>query len=303
MAVSAGGPILRASTATRRLTLGTSLNDLLDNPAIQAAVLPFVAALVLSLALARSRYLAVAVVTGLLVVVALAMGVSFEAPLSSVKKLVVVTVALTVVALIAEAAGIAARRSVLTALAAATGLASLWVLERILRQAEGSAAVVLAVGAVALALASTASVLAAGRTSTLRGAVVAACLGWGSGVLALVGASALLAQLGLALGTAAAAVALVQMVRGRESPLGASLAVPVATAAPLIALLASATGELRWYALLPLPLAALAGWLVPTGALRKPWQAAFVIGFATLVPVAAAVAIAWVAARSAAAIG
>lgn len=273
------------------------LTDLLDNPAVQAAVLPFVAAIVLGLALIRSRYLALAVLVGLAVVVVTAMGVSFDTPLSSVKKLIVATVGLTIAGLAGEIAGVAARRGFLAGLAIVAGIASLWVLQRVLQQADGIAAATLAIGAFVFAGTTSASVLIAGRTSTLRAAVIAACLGWGCGILALVGASALLAQLGLALGTAAAGVALLQMLRGREAPLGASLSVPVATAAPLIALLASATGEVRWYALLPLPLAALAGMLIPTGALKKPWQAAIVIGLATLVPVAAAVAMAWVAAR------
>ena len=259
-------------------------------------MLPFVAALVLALLLARSRCLALAVLAGLAVVVGLTIGYSFDAPLSSVKKLLAATLLLGAVGLGLDAAGLASRRAVLTALAIVTGLAALWVVQRVLQQAEGTAAAMLALGAFAFAAITSASVLAAGRTSSLRASVVSACLGWGAGVLALLGASALLAQIGLALGSAAAAVVLVQMLRGRESPLGASLAVPVAVGAALIPVLASATGELRWFALIPLPLAAFAGMRVPTGALRKTWQAAFVIGFATLVPVAAAVAIAWFAA-------
>lgn len=257
------------------------------------------AALVLGLALMRSRYLALAVVSGLLVVVVLAIGVSFESPLSSVKKLVVATIGFTVVGLAGEMAGAAARRGFLAGLAIATGCAALWVLQRVLQQADATASTMLAIGAFVFASVSNASILAAGRMSTLRAAVVATVMGWGCGVLALVGASALLAQLGLALGSAAAAVVLLQMVTGREAPIGASLSVPVASAAPLIALLASATGEVHWYALLPLPLAALAGMCVPIGVLKKAWQAVIVIGLTTLVPVAAAVAIAWFAARSA----
>ena len=94
-----------------------------------------------------------------------------------------------------------------------------------------------------------------------------------------------------------------QMIRGRESPLGWTVAVPVAIAAPMIAVLASATGELRWYTLIPLPFAALAGLAIPTGRFKKPWQAAFVIGFATLVPVVVAIAMAWLATAPASAAG
>ena len=272
--------------------------DLLDNPAIQAAALPFVVAALLSLALVRSRYLALAVLSGLIVVVGLTIGFAFEGPLSSVKKLIVATVALSFVGVLAEATGISARRAFVPLLSVAIGLVAVWVVQRLLQQREGTPAFLLGIGALAFSLVTAGTALLSGRESTLRASVVAACLGWGSGVLALIGASALLAQIGLALGTAAAAAALVQMLRGRGSPLGTSLIVPVAVAAPLIALLASATSELRWYALLPLPLAPLAGLYVPIGRLAKPWQAAFAIGAATLIPVVLAIALAWFAGAS-----
>ena len=281
----------------------TDLTNLLDNPAIQAAALPFVVALVLAFALSRTRFLALAVASGLVVVVGLTIGYAFELPLSSVTKLIAGVLGLTLAALALEAAGVAARPALVATFALAGGLAALWVVQRVLQQAEGGAAFALALGAFAIVTLTAGGTLAAGLGSSLRAAVVSACLGWGAGVLALLGASALLAQLGLALGSAAAAVASMQMIRGRESPLGWTVAIPVAIAAPLIAVLASATGELRWYALIPLPFGALAGLTAPTGRIKKSWQAAFVIGCATLVPVVVAAAIAWLAAAPAPAAG
>jgi len=93
-------------------------------------------------------------------------------------------------------------------------------------------------------------------------------------------------------------VALVQMIRGRDAPLGWTVVVPAAVVAAAIGVLASATGELRWYCLLPLPFAPLAALWVPTGLLRRPWQQAFAAGFAALVPVAVAVGLAWLSAAS-----
>ena len=276
---------------------------MLDNPAIQTSALPFGVALVLAFVLSRTRYLALAVASGLVAVVGLTIGYPFELPLSSVKRLIASVLVLTLAALMLEAAGVVARRAVVAAFALADGLAALWVVQRVLQQAEGGAALALALGAFAIVSLTAGGTLAAGQASSLRAAVVGACLGWGAGVLALLGASALLAQLGLALGSAAAAVALMQMIRGRESPLGWTVAVPVAIAAPMIAVLASATGELRWYTLIPLPFAAMAGLAIPTGRFKKPWQAAFVIGFATLVPVVVAIAMAWLAAAPASAAG
>ena len=268
------------------------MTDLLNNPAVQAAAIPFVVALVLGFALAGTRYLVIAVVSGLVVVLALTIGFTFE-PLTTVKKLIVTTFAAAVIALALEAAGVAARRAVVASLAAAAGLAAVWAVWRVLQQMQTPAAWTAGLGALALTLATTGTAVSASTSSSLRAAVVGACLGWGSGVLALLGASALLAQLGLAVGTASAAVALVQMLRGRESPLGWTVVVPTAVAAAIIGVLAAATGELRWYCLIPLPFAPLAASLVPGGALPRPWQQAFATGFAALVPIAVAVGLAW----------
>jgi hypothetical protein len=271
--------------------------DLLNNPALQAGAIPFVVALLLGLALAATRYLALAVVSGLVAVLALTIGFTLV-PLTAVGKLWFATFAAASIALILEAAGVAASRRVVVAAAAVAGLAAVWMLLRVLANQETAAAWAIATGAFALAAATTGSAIAAAATSSLRAAVIGACLGWGSGVLALLGASALLAQLGLALGTGSAAVALVQMLRGREAPLGWTVVLPSAVAAALIGVLASAAGELRWYCLIPLPFAPLATRLVPAGALRRPWQLAFATGMAALLPMVLAVGLAWWAAAS-----
>lgn len=268
------------------------VTDLLANPAVQAGVLPFIVALIIGYALCGTRYLALAVVSGLVVVLTLTIGFSLE-PLTSVKKMIIATFGATAMALIFEAAGMRALRAAVGSLAIAAGAAAALALLRVLQQMEPQQAWAVAGGAFTLTFATAASASVSGATSSLRAAVIGACLGWGSGVLALLGASALLAQLGLALGSASAAVALVQMIRGREAPIGWTVVVPVAVAAPIIGVLASATGELRWYCLLPLPFAPLVARFVPATALRKPWQLAFATGLAALIPVAVAVGLAW----------
>ena len=86
-------------------------------------MLPFIVALTLAYALADTRYLTLAVASGLGVVVALTIGFSLE-PFTSVKKLIAVTFSVTVIALILEAASIPARRAVVAVLAVAGGLAA-----------------------------------------------------------------------------------------------------------------------------------------------------------------------------------
>ena len=267
------------------------MNDLLDNPAVQAGVVPFVVALALGFALARTRFLALAGVSGVVVVFALTVGFAVE-PFTSVRKLMVASFAAAVIALALEAARIGPRRSIVAALSAAAGAAALGAAWRVLVQMEAPAAWAAGAAAFAFAALLAGSSIAADAGSSLRGAVTGALLGWGSGVLALLGASALLAQLGLAVGTACAALALVQMLRGQESPLGWTLVIPAAAAAGIVGVLASATGELRWYCLLPLLAVPLVARWLPVGAARPVWQRAFLIGFASLVPVIVAIALA-----------
>lgn len=242
-------------------------------------------------ALAGTRFLALAVVSGLVVVVGLTIGFMLL-PLTAVNKLVLSTLGAAALALGLEAAGVGANRRAGMALAAAAGVAALWMLQRIVQNMEPAAAWATAIGAFVLTVSTTGSAIYAGKASPLRAAVVGAGLGWGSGVLAFLGASALLAQVGLAVGTASAAVALVQLLRGRESPLGWTLVLPAAVVAALIGTLASAGGELRWYCLIPLPFAPLATLLVPSGARRVSWPWAFAAGMAGLLPLAVAVALA-----------
>ena len=266
--------------------------DLLDNPAVQAAAIPFVVAVILSFLLAGTRYLLVAVVSSFVVVLALTIGFSIT-PMTSVKKLIVAAAAAAVLALVIEIGRVDARRVIVATLTVAAGAAAVWTLWRVLQQLEAPAAWAAAFGAFLLAAATMGTAITAGAASTLRAAVTGACLGWGSGVMALIGASALLAQLGLAVGTASAAVALVQLLRKREAPLGWTVVVPTALAAAIIDVLASATGELRWYCLIPLPFAPLAARLVPANASTRPWYQAIATGLAVSIPLAVAIGLAW----------
>ena len=77
--------------------------DLLNNPALQASAIPFVVALLLGVALAATRYLALAVVSGLIAVLALTIGFT-PVPFTAVSKLWLATFAAALTALVLEAA-------------------------------------------------------------------------------------------------------------------------------------------------------------------------------------------------------
>ena len=281
----------RGSMLPRHAARKDSVVDLLDNPAVQAAAVPFVVALALGFLLAGTRFLVVAVVSGFVVVLMLTIGFSIT-PMTTVRKLVVVVAAAAVLALVIESARVDAQRIVVAALTVAAGGAAVWTLWRVLQQLEAPTAWAAALGAFLLAAATVSTAITAGATSSLRAAVTGACLGWGSGVMALIGASALLAQLGLAVGTASAAAALVQLLTKREAPLGWTVVVPTAVAAAIIGALASATGELRWYCLVLVPLAPLAARLVPVSA-NRPWYQAIATGLTVSIPLAVAIGLAW----------
>lgn len=262
------------------------MTDLLMNPAVQAGAVPFAVAALLASLLARTRFLVLAVASGALVLLYLTVGFAFE-PLTAVRKLTILILGALVLALGLEAGGVGARKSVIVALALAASIGAVWAAQRILEQQEPRAAWLSALAAMAYVALVVGGTLAAG-TGPLRASVIGACLGWGNGALAVLGASALLGQLGVALGTACAAVALVQMLRGQEAPAGWTTALPAAVGAALVGVLACATGELRWHLLLPLLLVAPAAWLVPAG-MRKPWQNAILCGLTAMVPVVIAV--------------
>ena len=60
----------------------------------------------------------------------------------------------------------------------------------------------------------------------MRGGSTALLLGLGGGVLAWGGASALLSQVGIAVGAAAGGALLIQMITGQRAPTGWTLALP-----------------------------------------------------------------------------
>ena len=267
-----------------------------DHPAVQAAVLPFAVALVLGLLLARTRYLAVVAVCGMLVLLYLTIGFALE-PMTSVRKLVVVTLAAGVLALGIEVAAVGGRKSRIAALAVAAGLAAVWVAWRLLGQMDAGPAVLAGLAIFAFVLSLVGGTLAL-SADPLRASVLGTALGWGNGALAVLGASALLGQIGIALGTACAGAALAQMLFGRAAPSGWTVGLPGSMGAALVGVLAVLTGELHWYLLTPLLLVPIAARLVPSGGSRRLWQSAFLAGFAALGPVAVAIGWAWMSAKA-----
>ena len=271
------------------------MNELLNHPAVQAGVAPFLAALVWAGLLCRTRLLALAIGAAFVTAVALVLGWSFES-LTASRKMVLVGLAATLLVLPLELIPAQPTLRLRALLAGAAGLAGVWMVLRVLQQQPAAAAIGAGV-AVAVFMVALVESTRAVHDDAVRAASSALARGLGAGALALLGASASLGQLGIAIGAGAGATLLVQMLTGRAAPLGWTLALPASMVAGLLTLLSVFTGELRWYCMLPLLAVPWATRLVPTG-LRPLWVRAILTGLAALVPVALAVALAWVGAAA-----
>lgn len=271
------------------------MNELLDNPAVQAGVAPFVVALVASALLGRSRWLGLAIGAGFLTTVALVMGLSFES-MTSVRKMVLIGVSATAAILVLELAKLLPQTRARGILATLCGGAAIWMLLRVLQQQPLGAAL-LSGGAAALYVAFLTDSTTSVSGDSVRASAVALILGLGAGALALLGASAMLAQIGIAIGAASGATLLVQMIAGCRAPPGWSLALVAGLVSALVGLLAVFTGELRWYCLLPTLAVPWSVRLVPAGT-RAVWLTAVLTAAAALVPMLFAIGLAWLAAAS-----
>lgn len=271
------------------------MEQLLANPAVQAGVAPFLAALLVSAPLRRTRWLGVAIGVGFAVVIFLTVGFSFES-LTSMRKLVLMGLGATVVALALEGAQVEARPAVRAAVAAAVAMGAVWVVLRVLQQQETGRALLGGLGA-GLYLATLVESTRRISADPIRACACALALGLGVGALALLGASALLAQIGIAIGAGAGATLLVQMLGGQRAPAGWTLALLASVVAGLVGLLAVFTGSLPWYCLLPTLAVPWAARLVPAGE-RPIWLTSIVTAVAALIPMLLAVSLAWFAAST-----
>lgn len=267
------------------------MDELLQNPAIQSGVAPFVAALIVAGLLMRTRFLGLTQVVGFAVVVALTIGFSFEV-LTSTRKLVLVGLFTLVLILLLEFCNWSKSPAARSAIALLAGMAGIWAILRVLQQME-TASALLAGLASALYMAVLVDLTLRVSSDSVRASASGLMLGLASGALAFLGASALLAQVGIAIGASAGATLLVQMLAGKRVPLGTSISLPASVVAGLIGVLTVFTGTLPWYCLLPTLAIPLASRMVTAGS-RPVWQTAFLTAFAALIPLLLALGLVWV---------
>jgi hypothetical protein len=284
------------------------MQALFTNPAIQAAVAPFVAALLIALVLQRISlyWLGLAIIGGLLTTLMLTTGLSLL-PLTSTRKIIIGSLCLPFTvplmeSLVARVPAIAKRwQTIITILVPATLVVAVenWIIWPVLRRQELAEAwpmllgVSLYVSAISVAFLMLARVRLPEKSAT-QGAN-AVMLALGTGATSLIAASALYAQLAFAVSAAVGSLILITFFARSRAGLGQMSSFSLfAAAVPLALLGASATvyAQLPVWVLLCLVAVPLFGWW-PSINIARPWMRLMFASFMALLPVILAVWIAW----------
>ena len=231
------------------------MEELLNNPAVQGGVAPFVAGLLVAFALFSFRLAGLAIAAALGTAVYLIGGFAFP-PVSAQQKILLLALAVPVIGIIVDLA-FKPTRAAGPVLGLIVGLLVIWVGWNVLRQKDTAAAFAAGAGVVALAGWLTASCFAL-RDDPVRAAAAALTLGLGIGISAVLSASGSYGQYGASVGAGAGAFLLVQMLLGRTILAGATFALSAGAACGLLAAGAVLGSPLPWYVAAVLALVPLA---------------------------------------------
>jgi hypothetical protein len=266
------------------------LQELLANPAVQGGVAPLAVALVLALALRPLKLEGLSLVAAFVCSVYLVSGLDF-APLTSTRKVVLLSIAAPALGLLVDFAFKPTRVGALViALAAAAG--ALWSFWPVLSHKHGSEPLLFgASAALALAFLGGFALLKLADDSVRAGAAALA-LGLGSGISSVLSASVLYGTYGVALAAGAGGFLLPQMVLGRKCQGGATFALTFAIAGGLIAAGAMTLAQLPWYCVLVLALVPV-GAILPTPRSAPVWLQAVIVSIYSFLIAGAACALAW----------
>lgn len=266
------------------------MQELLENPAAQAGVMPFLVALILAVALAPVRLGGLAVIAAFLLCVHFVSGLQLT-PLTATRKVILLAVAAAAIGPLLDLL-LKPTRTAVAVILVATLAGAYWAFWPVLSQRAAPEALLLAASA-ALALA----VLVATGLLRLAGHGVRAgaaglALGLGAGASAIVAGSLSYGLYGVALGAGAGGFLLPQMIRGTNAAAGATFTLPAMLAGGLVAVGAMLLAQLPWYSLLALAAVPLAVCL-PGPRKAAPWLQAIVYSLYGFVVAGVACALAW----------
>jgi hypothetical protein len=264
------------------------LSELVAHPAFQGGIAPFVVALVVVLLLQPLRLSGMAVTAGFVTAMVLAIGGLQFTPLTALRKVLILGLAAPLAGILVDFAFKPTRLGALL-LALAAGAATLWVFWPVLANKPPGEAWLrggAVVGAAVLMVGS----MPAG--DAIRAGAGGLALGVGVGLAAIFGATLTYGIYGAAVGAAAGAFLLPQMITGRKGTAGATFCLPAALLAALVGGGAVLLAELQWYCLAILAFVPLAVRL-PGPERAAAWVQAVIFSLYGFVVAAIACYLAW----------
>lgn len=252
--------------------------------------MPFVAALVVALALAPLRLGGLAMLAAFVSCAYFVFGFQIS-PLTSIRKVLLLVVAAPAVGLLVDFS-IRRARTAAVFLCIVAVVAALWAFWPVITSRPAAEAWRLGVTA---ALASGFMVVFAHSqlaSDGIRAGAAALAVGLGAGIAAIIGASAALGLQGIALGAGAGAFLLPQMIRGKRYFAGATFTVTAMLAGSLVAVAAMVLAQLPWYSVLLLALVPAAARL-PLPHSAPLWLQAVLCSLYSFVVAGVACALAW----------
>ena len=226
------------------------MNDLLANPAIQSGIIPFVIAMLAAWGLRRMGW----VWSGLGFAIAYYVSVYFAAgfqftPLTSTRKILILGI--VAIALGLSVDFLKQKPRFLPAIIFVISAAAIsWVIWPVAARQEGGDFWMMLLPSLIYTGWLTASTESL-RSKPDEGAMVALTLGFGTGISAMLGASALLGQLGIAIGAIAGGYLILLLLK-QDIKLGSNFVLPVGLLSGLLGISAVVYASLPWYSLLPL---------------------------------------------------
>lgn len=269
------------------------MQEFINHPAVQGGIAPFAAGLLVAALFAPIRMAGLAAVAGFATTLFLVGGFGFE-PLTATRKIVLV-------ALVASAAGVFVdvafkpTRAASPVLGVLLGAAAVWVFWSVLAQKPMNEMLVRG-GGVAVFVGWLVGSSHWLRERPVRAGAAGLCLGLGTGIAAILAASASFGQYGMSVGAACGGFLLVQMIRGRAIEGGSALALASGATLALVGAGAMMLAELPWFALPALALVPLAA-RIPLPAKLPVWGEAILASLLAGIPAAVACYLVWQSSR------
>lgn len=261
----------------------------LNHPAVQGGIAPFIAGLIVSELFQRLRLSGLAVIAGFCATVYLIADFSFF-PLTSVRKIVLTGLGASGLAILLDLLP-KGWTFVRYLIAIGAGAVAIWVFWPILSH-KGTEETLMYGGGIAVYLAWIAAAMDGLGEKSVHAGSAGWALGLGTGGSVLLGASALLGQLGVAIGAASGAYLLIQMISGEKLSCGRTYTLALSLLCGLIGAAGLLLAKLPWYCLPVLAAIPLAAY-IPAPERVALWLQALILSIYTGAVSAAALVLMW----------